>query len=86
METENMTRNLITAYYDELISKKAGWESMLSEEVAFAGPSKSHQGKEAFKVTLVNFLSGVQGLRIKQTIADNGSASVIANYDMLSPQ
>lgn len=85
METKNLTKNIITAYYDELIAKRNGWASMLSEEITFAGPTKSHEGKEAFKATLTNFLSRVQGLRVKQTIADNGSASVIANYDMLSP-
>jgi ketosteroid isomerase-like protein len=86
MEPKNSTTSkLIAAYYDDLKTGKERWISMLSEEVAFSGPGKSHLGKEAFKVTLNNYLRLVKSLRVKQVTTENENASVIANYDLRSP-
>jgi ketosteroid isomerase-like protein len=79
-------KEVLANYYDDLAQKREGWQSLLSGEVVFTGPGKTHRGQDAFINTLNNFMRRVKTMNVKQVIGGDEHAAAIVNYDLISPQ
>jgi len=84
MDTSPQTKEILQRYYDGL-SKKEGWQSLLSEDISLTGTvATASKGKELF----VNnaFLKMVRDLKVKQMIVENENACAVVSYDLVSPK
>ena len=81
-----MTINeLVTSYYDG-ISRKIGWESPLSDTIAFRSPGANTDGKSAYVSATNGFLKAVEKASVQRRIIDSNSACIWMTYDLVSPR
>jgi len=84
MNTSSETREILKKYYDGL-SKKEGWQSLLSDNVLLTGTiAKESRGRDAFANN--NFFRMIRGLTVKGMIVENENACAVVSYDLMSPK
>ena len=84
MTSSTETRTLLQRYYDGL-SKKEGWQSLLSEDVELTGTlAKESKGKDLF--THNNFFRMIKGLKVRKMIVENENGFALVSYDLVSPK
>lgn len=77
-------KELLKNYYEGL-SRKSGWEQLLSENFLFTGTvAKETRSRDVY----VNngFFKLVQGLKVKEMVVEGESAIALVNYDLVSPK
>jgi len=79
------TRETITKYYDG-VKKKDGWQSVISDDMAFTMGTQTTKGKAAYVEITGRFLHAVTDANVKETIIDGDKACIIVAYDMMSPR
>lgn len=79
------TKETVHRYYDGL-NQKAGWESVIADNMIFTGPKTKTQGKDAYIQATNGFLRVVRSVQISNLIIDGNNASVIAHYELVSPK
>jgi len=88
MDKTTATRHLLEIYY-EGFAKKAGWESVISDDFKFVGGDMTNTtpivGKQAYIKVIERFSRVFTNMRIKNMIIDGDKASVIGNYDYQFP-
>jgi len=83
MNTSPQTKEILQRYYDGL-SRKEGWQSLLSEDILLTGTvAKESKGKELFVNN--SFFKMVKDLKLKQMIVENENACALVSYDLESP-
>ena len=84
MNTSAETKEILQKYYD-CLSKKEGWQSLLSEDILLTGTvAKESKGKELFVNN--NFFKMVKDLKLKRMIVENENACALVSYDLTSPK
>lgn len=78
--------NLIQSYYDSLAHKDDKWQQLYSEDAVFSDASGAlnAKGKEAVIQSFTPFLKGVEGVRVKQMIAEDEDVCAIIGYDYVN--
>ncbi len=84
MNTSTETKEILQKYYD-CLSKKEGWQSLLSDDILLTGTvAKESKGKEPFVNN--NFFKMVKDLKLKRMIVENENACALVSYDLTSPK
>ncbi len=82
------TKELLELYY-AAVARKAGWESVLSDDFKFVGGDMTNTrplvGKSAYVEVLKRFSQRFEAMRVKEMFVDGDRACVIANYDYVFP-
>src|SRR6266496_4713048 len=79
------SEEIIGAYFDGIREKK-GWQSLISDEMAFTSPGASTKGKDAYVEATERFLRVVKTAAIKDLIIQDDKACVLVDYELLSPK
>jgi ketosteroid isomerase-like protein len=83
MQNSGSTNEILTKYYDAL-SRKEGWQSLLSDNFLLTGTvAQETRGRDAY----VNnaFWKLVKGLKVREMIVEGERAFAIVNYALVSP-
>ena len=82
------TRDLVQSYYDSLSRKDDKWQNLYSNDAVFSDASQTlnAKGKVAVVQSFIPFLKGVEGVRVKQMIAEGERACAIVGYDYVNPK
>ncbi|OLC29586.1 MAG: hypothetical protein AUH31_06505 [Armatimonadetes bacterium 13_1_40CM_64_14] len=82
------TRELVQSYYDSLDRKDDKWQNLYSTDAVFSDASQTLNatGKTAVIQSFVPFLKGVEGVRVKQMIAEGERACAVVGYDYVNPK
>lgn len=82
------TRELLDAYYKGF-ARKAGWESVISEDFKFVGGDMTKTapviGKAAYMDVIKRFSRLFTSMRVKEMMVEGDKAFVLANYDYVFP-
>jgi ketosteroid isomerase-like protein len=79
------TKETVQRYYDG-VARKDGWQSVISENMAFAQPGASTKGKDAYVEVTARFLQKVRGTKVKELIIDGDKAYALVDYEVVSPK
>jgi ketosteroid isomerase-like protein len=82
------TRETIRAYFDKL-QHKQGWESFLSEDVAFTSftsPIKTAVGRAAYLEATKRFYSTIASVEVKDLLVEGDKACALTRYELQPPQ
>lgn len=80
------SKELLDNYYNELARGDA-WQSSISDDFIFKGTGVGgSSGKAAYVEVIKRFRRLVENVRVKEIIANDEKACVIANYDLVSPK
>ncbi|MGZ4908223.1 MAG: nuclear transport factor 2 family protein [Halobacteriota archaeon] len=83
MNTSEQAKEILQRYYDGL-SRKEGWQSLLSDDIVLTGTvAQESRGKELFVNN--NFFKMVKSLHVEQMIVENDNACAVVSYDLISP-
>ena len=76
------TKDIVQRYYKSLEEKSDEWKDLYSDDAVFADASKIllAKGKEEVVQSLVPFLNGVDGVKIKELIIEEDKACAIISY------
>ena len=76
------TKDIVKRYYKSLEEKSDEWKGLYSDDAVFADASKIllAKGKEEVVQSLVPFLKGVDGVKIKELIVEEEKACAIISY------
>jgi ketosteroid isomerase-like protein len=76
------TKDIVKRYYKSLEEKSDEWKDLYSDDAVFADASKIllAKGKEEVVQSLVPFLNGVDGVKIKELIIEENKACAIISY------
>ena len=82
------TRDIIQSYYKSLDKKDDTWKDLYSEDAVFSDAAQilSAKGKEAVIQSFTPFLKGVEGVKVRQLIAEGEDACAIVGYDYVNPK
>ena len=81
------TRETIRAYFDKL-QHKQGWESFLSEDVAFTSftsPIKTAVGRAAYLEATKRFYSTIDSVEVQELLVDGEHACALTHYAIRPP-
>ena len=79
------TKEIIERYYDGIAQKK-GWESLISEEIAFSGAGPKTTGKSAYIEGTSRFLRAVKTSKVVTLIIEGDKACAVVRYELVSPK
>jgi ketosteroid isomerase-like protein len=79
------TKEIIQSYYDGIAQKK-GWESVISDEIAFSGAGPKTKGKTAYIEGTGKFLRAVKSSKVVTMIIEGDKACTIVRYELVSPK
>ena len=84
MENSVSAKELLKKYYERL-SRKSGWEHLLSENFLLTGTvGKETRGRDVYMNN--SFFKLVRGLKVKEMVVEGGRAFALVNYDLVSPK
>ena len=84
MESSSLTRELLERYY-ELLSRKSGWEDLLSDNFLLRGTvAKETEGRDLYVNN--NFFKLVKRLHVKEILTEGEKGFALVNYDLISPK
>ena|SRR5438105_4898061 len=81
------TRDTIEAYFRSLGDKR-GWESFLSDDIAFTSftsPIKRVTGKTAYLESTSRFYAMIGALEVRGLLVDGDKACALTRYDLQPP-
>jgi ketosteroid isomerase-like protein len=79
------TKETVQRYYDA-VARKEGWQSVISESMAFASPSQNTRGKDTYVQGTARFLQNVRDSKVKELIIEGDKAYALVDYEMVSPK
>ena len=79
------TKETVQRYYDG-VARKEGWQSVISESIAFASPNQNTQGKDAYVQGTARFLQNVKAAKVRELIIEGEKAYALVDYEMVSPK
>ena len=79
------TKEIIERYYDGIAQKK-GWESEISEGIAFSGAGPKTTGKAAYIEGTSRFLRAVKTSKVVILIIEGNKACAVVRYELVSPK
>lgn len=83
MSGTEITRELLTKYYDGLATKE-GWKNLMTDDFLLTGTVvKETRGVDLYKGN--GFFRLVRAHRVKELVVEGESASALINYDLASP-
>ena len=86
MTTTDETRQVVESYFAAWTSNKVKEAfALLSNDLAFSGPTASYQSAEAFWPALVNFATMTKGARIVELIVQSDKAALLYDCDLPDP-
>ncbi len=79
------TKETVQRYYDG-VAQREGWQSVISDSMAFASPNQNTKGKDAYVQGTARFLQNVRGSKVKELIIEGEKAYALVDYEMVSPR
>ncbi len=77
------TEEIVQGYYDG-VALKDGWQSVISESMAFAQPGANTKGKDAYVEVTARFLQKVKSSKVKELIVEGDNAYALVDYEVVS--
>jgi ketosteroid isomerase-like protein len=87
LEINMSTRDVIESYFKALQDKK-GWESLLSDDVAFTSftiPNKQIAGKQPYLVATNRFYATIQSFEVRGLLVEGLKGCALTRYQLKSP-
>lgn len=88
MENSKTTKDLLNTYYAGF-ARKAGWESVISDDFVYIGGNMTDLtpvvGKDGYIAVINRFSRVFSDMRVKTMIVEGDNACVIGNYDLEFP-
>jgi ketosteroid isomerase-like protein len=87
MEKIMTTKDTIQGYFEALKNKK-GWESFLSDDMAFTSftiPNKNLNGKEAYLDSTKRFYSSIRSFEVRDLLIEGEKACALTHYELQAP-
>ncbi len=79
------TKDTVQRYYDG-VTRKDGWQSVISDSMSFAQPGASTKGKDAYVEVTARFLQKVKSSKVKELVIDGDKAYALVDYEVVSPR